>query len=109
MYTKKRVLKSIKYNAIANSIDLEFVHYFEDEQGNVDKGSMKGEGYACECGNEDMVKEKLGVQDGPLVDFMNAVWADEVVAAYQAKKVEQEAILSDADEQNDLIQESASK
>ena len=34
MYTKKRVLKSIKYNAIANSIDLEFVHYFEDEQGN---------------------------------------------------------------------------
>lgn len=93
MYTKKRVLKSFKYNAIANSIDLEFVHYFEDEQGNIDKGSMKGEGHACECGNKDMVKEKLGVQNGPLVDLMNAVWTDEVVAAHRAKIEEQESQL----------------
>ena len=91
MYTKKRVLKSFKYNAIANSIDLEFVHYFEDEEGNVDKGSMKGEGYACECGNEEMVKEKLGVQDGPMIDFINSVWTTEIVEAYRAKKLEIEA------------------
>jgi len=90
MYTKKRVLKSFNYNALSNSIDLEFVHYFEDEQGNIDKGSMKGEGHACECGNKDMVKEKLGVQDGPLVDFINAVWTDEVVAQFQAEKIAKE-------------------
>ena len=82
MITKETVLSKVEMNPEYKTVSIRMDTVIKEDELEISRSSHR-----CAFGPGDIlkVKEYLGVETSPEIDYLNAVWTEEVIAAYELR------------------------